>query len=279
MNYLACFSICSFFLFSCKPINQKKTIDSSIPKYDLVTHFELDKSLQEISGLSFANNKLYANNDEQGHIFTINPLTGKIEQELKFGKKDDYEGIETINKNEVVIINSKADLSIYNLETKQVNFVKNKIDAKHNVEGICKLDTNNLLLAFKGEMLDNKRGKGIYKFNLANKKIDRAPFLVINVETLSEKSVKELFYKERIKKFSPSGIAIHPTTKQIFIVSARGSTLAIFNKEKQLETITLLDEELLPQPEGICFDPMNNLYISSEAKENEGHIVKYSYKY
>ena len=84
--------------------------------------------------------------------------------------------------------------------------------------------------------------------------------------------------RRRLKSFAPSSISIHPFTNDIFIASSRGSTLAVYNRSKVLVDIIALDNILLPQPEGMCFDQLGNLYISSEGQGGLGKLIKYEYK-
>ncbi|WP_312322702.1 SdiA-regulated domain-containing protein [Soonwooa sp.] len=131
---------------------------------------------------------------------------------------------------------------------------------------------------------DNNDSLTVFSYEIASKKIAVKPFLEISraqilakaadlFQNMPKNDFKELHKK--IKKFAPSGIAIHPKNKSIYIMSARSSTLAVLNEQKQLENIIFLDENTLPQPEGICFDAQNNLYISSEGKSTSGKLVIY----
>ncbi|MDX1285770.1 MAG: SdiA-regulated domain-containing protein, partial [Draconibacterium sp.] len=78
--------------------------------------------------------------------------------------------------------------------------------------------------------------------------------------------------KKRIQDFSPSGIAIHPENGSTYILSAKGSTLVIFDHNSDLEKVVLLNDKKIPQPEGICFDSKSNLYIATEGKGSPGKI-------
>jgi len=76
--------------------------------------------------------------------------------------------------------------------------------------------------------------------------------------------------KNRAEDFSPSGIAIHPTTYQIYILSSQGKTLSIFDSSKKLVAIIFLNKKEHLQPEGICFSPDGDLFISNEGKGISG---------
>lgn len=253
--------------------------------------FKVTNSLREISGLSFYNNYIFTHNDEQGIIFKIDPKTGSIVNKIHFGKDADYEGIE-ITDNKAIVVKSNGDLCFYDFETEQLSIKKNKLKTANDVEGLCLKNTSELLIACKGETLkdDSKnREKAIYSYNLQDHKLNKSPFLNITDKEiekhLEEKFNNTEFSKKELKKlinratvFSPSGIAIHPKTNEIYIISAKESLLLIFSAYKKLKEIIFLNKKQLPQPEGICFDNNTNLYISTEVEKGAGKIYKYAPK-
>lgn len=251
----------------------------------------LHQQLKEISGLSFANNSLYTHNDEKGILYELNPRNGKILTTQKFGKDADYEGVEVLNDN-AYIISSKGNLLIFNLKNQETKHIKTPFSHRNNVEGLCfnTPNTNALLIACKGKTLHGKSSntsKAIYLYDIEKQQLEKTPFVKITPHrlvsffknqyadsSLLKHQKKQLKY--RLTAFAPSGIAVHPKTGQLFILSARGSLLLLLNDRKEIDNLIFLDEKLLPQPEGICFDNDNNLYISTEGKYNNAKIVKYT---
>jgi uncharacterized protein YjiK len=59
-------------------------------------------------------------------------------------------------------------------------------------------------------------------------------------------------------------------------LSARGSLLLVVNQQQKIEYLVFLDINALPQPEGICFDAKNNLFIASEGKSDNGKLIKFN---
>ena len=175
------------------------------------------------------------------------------------------------------------------MDTNESNIVKNKLKKENNIEGLAyNQSKNELLIACKGEMIKSKgdKEKAIYSFSLETRELENKPFLTISDKELKEQLKKQYatsnFSEKELKKrksraieFSPSGIAIQPTTGDYYIVSARGSLLVILNAQKKIKHITFLNEKHLPQPEGICFDTNETLFISSEFKVGGGKIYKY----
>ncbi len=251
--------------------------------------FNLPSKLKEISGLSFDFKKgeLITINDEEGFVYNIHPQTGKLINHQKFSKKGDYEGIAMV-KNKIVITESSGELFFFNPKKGETTNIKTKFSSKNDIEGLCyDLEANQLLIACKGIPIEGKKkDKGIYSFNLKKRKLEKTPFLVIRYKELNKqlknqyenitKKKLETYFK-RIRVFAPSGIAIHPKTKDTYILSARGSSLIVYNSLKKIKQILFLNPKEIPQPEGICFDSSANLFISTEGQSTTGKIFRYTY--
>ena len=77
--------------------------------------------------------------------------------------------------------------------------------------------------------------------------------------------------------FNPSGIAIHPITKEIYILSAEGNTLIVVDHEGRLNYAIHLKKSLFKQPEGITFDSKGTMYISNEGHGEKATIKSFKY--
>lgn len=273
-----------------KPIKEKKQFyDFTKPSKTLV----LDYELVEISGLAYDyhNDQLLAQNDEKGYVYELEKNTGKIKNKHKFGSKGDYEGI-TFRKGEYIVAKSNGDLYFFNPKTQITERIKTSLSSKNDVEGLFYNKKNDLLLlACKGQSLsenNSKKEKSIYRFDFDKKDINTKPFATILDTELSEyteqrnskiphSKMKNLL--NRVKDFSPSGIAMHPTSGEVYLLSARGSTLIILDETKKLSRVVYLNKNTISQPEGICFDQYENLYISSEGKGLNGKIFVFNPSY
>lgn len=78
--------------------------------------------------------------------------------------------------------------------------------------------------------------------------------------------------------FKPSAIAIHPQTKNIYVLGSVGKLLIVCNYNGEIISVVELNPALFLQPEGICFDPAGALYISNEGKESVATILKFQPK-
>ena len=271
---------------------------SHISSYNLeepLLTIALPLALLEISGLSYypGMNQLLAVNDERGWIFFLNATTGEVEEKKTFSGNGDFEGIEWLG-DKISIVKSNGDIYFYEEGKKEpASSVKTDLKPSNDIEGLAfDADNNQLLLACKGDpnlgKSDKyKKTKNIYSFDLGKKELEEDPFLSVQDDVLedyvkdfankndfSKKKKKKL--KRRVNDFSPSGIAIHPKTKDFYMISSQGKLLIVFNKNKELKEVIFLDENIHRQPEGICFAPNGDLFISNEGKGLGAKIMKYN---
>ena len=156
----------------------------------------------------------------------------------------------------------------------QVEKLPTSLSSHNNPEGIC-FDpvTKNLLIACKGQsgIKDaDKHTKTVYEFNFESKKLYSKPFLVIYSEDFKKLANNKI-------SFNPSAIAVHPITHDIYLLSSRDNKcMAVFNRNGQLISFQSIDQDMMQQPEGICFSPDGTLFISSEGKKGKpGNIFEF----
>ena len=77
---------------------------------------------------------------------------------------------------------------------------------------------------------------------------------------------------KRKKAFMPSGIAVHPETRDIYIVATVGKLLIVLNPEGHTKHLVPLSPRVFRQPEGICFTTGGDLIISNEGQDGRGKI-------
>jgi len=276
------------------PLDSAK-LSSVVRLYDLSEpdqSMTLSDELIEISGLSFNSdlNRLVVNNDENGTIYHLD-LDGRILAEDNFGKDGDYEGIEMVG-NDIVVSKSNGNLYFYDTNTAETLKVKTDLTDENDIEGLAYDQDNNLLLmACKGAKLKKKKSKhekSIYAYNLKLEVLHEEPFLVMrdavhlsyveyHMGDVTQEEKEDLH--KRVKSFAPSGLAINPINKDIYVLSARGSFIVAYDVDHDFQDILFFDEKMVPQPEGICFSPQGDLYVSTEGhEESAAKIFKYEIK-
>ena len=242
----------------------------------------LPNSLREISGLSFdaSANGLIAHDDELAILYRINFEEREIVSEERIGSIGDFEGVEMVD-DMVYLITSAGEIIAHNTKNKSNENFSTGLNAINNVEGLAYYN-GQLLIACKGKP-EKETGqsfadcRSIYSFSLQTKTTSKVPYMLLRKDMLSgflgDLSSSE---KARVAKFAPSGIAVHPSSKLLYILSHKGKMLVVTNAQAEIQKIYFLDNTIHRQPEGICFDDQERMYIANESNEGAPVIYRYS---
>lgn len=261
----------------------KFTVSSGGYQYDLLTPdrvFKLPGRLEEISGLSYwKDDILLCIEDETGHLYLFNHKEEKVINEIKFGKKGDYEGVANDN-NRAYVINSNGKL--YHFEIKNepnVTKVELPFSSKNDLEGICRgHGKDELYIACKRspDLLGNDlKGRAIYQYDVKKEKVKQKPYIHLTTKVFEQALTDIGLRPSTHMPFMPSGIAIHPNTDEVYLISSVGKLLVVLDKTGNIITMAPLLKSLFRQPEGITFDMEGNLFIASEGKGMRGYILKF----
>ena len=276
---MKCFKIlllCVTLCYGCEPKKQAKTEGKTalIQNVNLPYDFEnptekyaLPDKLKEISGLSYyKKNQLVCVNDEQGKIFIYDINEKKIVDKIPFGKDGDYEGVEVVG-DEVFVLKSDGKLKGFKIG----EAFEREIDCSEpevlEYEGLV-YDSKSkyLLLVAKERKKDVDDKKMIYAYDFDRK-------VLFKHIAIPEDQVRD---EANGKEFRPSGIAVHPQTGQTFVIASSGKKLLILSEKGQKEALISLNPKIYQQPEGICFSPDGQLFISSEGKNGDGYILRFA---
>jgi uncharacterized protein YjiK len=273
--------------------------ENALSAYDLADPeriYELPSYLKEISGLSYyGKDKIACVQDEKGNIYILDLEKGEITKKYDFGGDGDYEDIAVVGKNAYVLENDGDIYRIKDFKKKdrKVKKYNTPLKEKNNTEGLTfDPEANVLLIACKGSpSIDKERPfegyKAIYKFDLEKKELEEDPLYLINLERLegyidrsaftrlSLRVAKRLRLIESETSFEPSGIAIHPLSGELFIISSVGKLLINLNRVGKVLDVKELNPALFRQPEGICFSPQGDMYISNEGRGGNGYVLKF----
>lgn len=242
--------------------------------------------LREISDITVINNNLIACvQDEKGILFKYNLKKNAIANQDSFYIDGDYEGIAKVGNDIFVLRGDGAILEIKNgvKGRREVQLHQTNIPATNN-EGLCYDAANNyLLIACKSRTLNdtNTRDKRmIYAFNLSTKKLLPEPVFEIYIPQI-KKYVAEKYEMANAMadaiKFKPSAIAIHPITKKLYLLSASGYLLCVFNKGV-LESAERLNPVNFNKAEGISFLKNGDMLISNEGQLGNATLLLFKYK-
>ncbi len=261
--------------------------------------FTMPASLEEISGISWTGKgTLACIQDENGIIYCYNLEKEKVVSEVKFGKDGDYEDISVVKNTAYVLKSNGHIFRVKNFKKDKIKVKRYKtlLSKKNDAEGMFyDSSENRLLIACKGSPSIEKENpykgyRAVYSFDLETKQMLEEPAYLIDLRKIdsykdqgnftqfSSKLAKILGITDPYASFRPSGIAIHPLTDEIYIISSVGKLLAVLDREGFILDVHALDPNLFRQPEGICFSPEGDLYISNEGKGGKGYILKFKPK-
>lgn len=254
------FFILFMITISCDSVSKEAVIN-----YDLKTptqFWKLPKELDEISGITgFNNDVVFCINDEKGIVYEYNLATKSIQNQFTFGKKQDYEDLAMVGET-FYVLQSNGTLFWVAQDKKTI---KNTtfLTQKQDTEGLCYDQKNHqLLIACKIKV----EGKiTVYGFDL-------------KTYQLQQQSIVSFFNKKlTYKNFAPSGIAIHPKTGTIYMISSVSKSMVEINEVGKILNEYSLNYPHFIQPEGILFTQNGDLYISNEGRNKKGNILKFNY--
>ncbi len=264
--------------------SDKSIITSGDLQYDVYSYekyYKLPGRLEEISGLAYwKENILLCVEDENGRLYLYDHVKEEIIQEITFGKKGDYEGV-TQSDDIAYVIRSTGKLFYFKIEDEpDVTKVDLPFNSSNDLEGITKGHKNDdFYIACKQnpDILENGiEGRAVYSYNVKKDKLKAKPYIHLTTESFKEEIRKAGLNPSKHMPFMPSGIAIHPVSEDVFLISSVGKLLIVLNKSGSIVSMAPLKRSLFRQPEGICFDNEGNMFISSEGRGKKGYILKFS---
>lgn len=267
------------FFFSC---TQKKETASypSLPGYDLTNPamIHLKTNLDEISGIAYypKDTSVFAVDDEEGVLYKIFIRKQVQVTKWKFSGKGDYEDI-VLHDSTFYALQSNGNIKIFTFLSKDsLRFAESAIPISGNNEFETLYYDQNLhkiILMCKDCESDKKGTTSAYALDPHNYTFSDTPFFSINADDFNE----ELGIDNM--KFLPSAAAVHPLTKDVYIISSENKALAIANHYGKVKDVYELDPRLFKQPEGITFTPAGDLIVSNEAADmGAPNILIFKYK-
>ena len=288
-SLIAIFALLVVLLFGfCKQATKDRTPANdkndqlTISGYDLKhpsQSWKLPEQLKEVSGIvKLGDDSLLAIEDLHASLYFLKlenskaPVIATLPFATNQKDKFDIEDVAMIGDTIYALWSHASVFKIWNWRSKiQSKEYSTFLDKKNNTEGLAYDPVSgNLLIACKKESGDEdekKTTRAVYEFDVKTGELRQNPFLLI------EKKDFKKFVADKVE-FFPSGIAVHPFSHDIYIISTKGNKcIACYNHSGQLKSFEYLDKDLLPQPEGICFDSRGDLYISTEGRHGEAASI------
>jgi hypothetical protein len=254
----------------------------------------LPDTLREISGLTILDSATFACiQDENGILFIVDFINNRIRSQHTFAPDGDYEGIAKVKESIYVL---RSDGMLFEITepgsacSKTRSYYTN-IPAVNN-EGLCYDEINNRLLigckSKPGKGPEYKDQRVIYAFDPDTKQVSKEPvfrFSVENIIRFAAASKVTLPLKKKGKNlepvlhFSTSEIAIHPITKELFLLSSADHMLFVFDPLGQILHIEKLDPVVFNKPEGITFSARGDMLITNEGQYKKPTLLRFNLKH
>lgn len=250
--------------------------------------YKLPYILEEISGMDyFSPGVIACVQDEDGKVFLYNHQKKEIVKTVRFASSGDYEGL-AVNGNKIYVAESNGNIYKFKItdseKPEKLKKYKTKLKKNNDVEGLAfDHQFNKLIIACKGDAgLNGKeeKGRGFYYFDMDEHDVGDKPLFRItksNIKNFLEQYI-DFEYETRRINFRPSAIAIHPISDYLYILASVGKLLLVTDRKGEIKASYPIDPRLMGQPEGICFSPNGDLYISSEGQGDKGYILKFKMK-
>jgi len=246
----------------------------------LVINF-VSEDLYEVSGLGPTDEPgiFCAISDERGEVLFLDGAAGgSILRRVHFRDKGDFEGVEMVRKCLYAVRSNGEVFEIdrWNTDKPKITSYKTFLTKADDVEGLgYDKNRNALLLACKGDP-DSAYSRHIYAFDLRKNQLAETPAYSIN--PLEVNALAPYLDTEKLHYFSPSGVAVHPITGDVYVLSTALKRMVVLDYETgKIRYVARLDKKTLPQPEGIAFDTAGNLYLASEGKKGEGMLLRFDF--
>lgn len=280
-------------------IGKKEPLDALPFAYDLKEpswEVDLPTDLLEVSGLGYVEEgKIAMVQDEQGLIFIFDLEKKEVVSRHRFKKNGDFEGIEVLGNVAYVL---RSDGDVYEVvdflnEPTSVESFENALSTANDTEGLG-YDPETRLLLISSKESDKLMGtkykdkQVIVSWDPETKNLRPTPYLVVdlddikaflkkNAKTEKEEKFAKKFDPDKNSSFRPSAISVHPISKHIYLLASNGNMLLVVDRQRNIVQAKHLPSKKFPQPEGMCFDPEGNLYISNEGGIGAGTLKKFKY--
>jgi uncharacterized protein YjiK len=236
---------------------------------------KLGEDLDEISGIAYDKSlgAIIALNDEEGKLFKIYTDNRPPSIGYRFNKGGDYEDLCYDGKNWYAL-KSNGNLSkIENQFTDSMRSTEFKfpLKGKFNFETVFHDPVNNRLILLCKDCGNTDGKVPGYSFALDKSKTDSIPNFNLDLSGLDSNPLRN---NELLK---PSAGAYHPLTGELYIIASVNSLLIIADRNGRAKEVFKLDKKLFKQPEGLCFSPEGNLFVSNEARNGMPNILHFKY--
>ena len=243
--------------------------------------WKLPEEIVEISGNAWVDdNHLLVIEDEQPNLYLVRlDKDGVVEKTIPFAP----ESIKNFDLEDVAVDGNTAYALWSHGTIYQVDDWKSSPRIRNLETGLKKADfteamcydqvAKKLFLAYRLDpgMTEETDSKSVvYRLDPRTGTLDGQPVLQINKKDFGKEGESRF-------RFHPSAIAVHPLNGDVYVMSNKVTKgLAHYSKDGTFKGFEKMDDQLFPQPQGLCFAPDGTLYISTEGnKKIPARIYRY----
>ena len=237
----------------------------------------LPEELDEISGIVYDPSKasIVSLNDEEGVLYSFKTENPSELSDSRFHKGGDFEELISVAPYWYAL---KSNGNLYRVTSAFTEGVNSetyplKLPGKNEFEAMLYDSSENRILVFCKVCHKSPAAEpDVYSFNLANSSFDSVPAFQIR---LTDDQKKEL---PQTHQLQISGAAVHPITGKWYLICSVSGLLIVTDNKGVCEEVFNLKRKTFKQPEGICFAPNGDMYISNEAKSGIANLLVYKYR-
>ncbi|NLE34268.1 MAG: hypothetical protein GX622_04130 [Bacteroidales bacterium] len=247
----------------------------------------LPPALLEVSGIAVIDSTTVACiQDENGIVFIYDLVKKEVTDHFIFHYPGDYEGIASVAGSFYVL---RSDGTIFETRPNRSADFTQQLSSTGgppaDYEGLCYDRRNHRLLIVPKSNPEKESGDPerhpVYGLDLISDNPGWKNVLEFDLPAIasyaSENDINTPGDKSKIS-LKVSGIAIHPLTDLIFVISAANRMLFVFNEDGAVNYIEKLDPDLFSMPEGISFHDNGDMLISNEGSVNPPTILLFKYQ-
>jgi len=216
---------------------------------------------------------LFAIKDEDGFFYKIYLNNNSVIRSWRFDKKRDFEEL-VLHDSIFYVLISNGDIESIKFDEKDSIITaksqfpdssnnKNEFEAMYYDDSL-----QMLILLCKNCDGDGSKMVTAWGYNISTQTYTSVPY------SIDAPLIAEKLGVEKIK-LRPSGAAINPITKELYILASLNNLIIITDRNGKLIDLLKLDPAIYRQPEGIAFTPSGDLIISNEFFENSPANILY----
>ena len=239
---------------------------------------KLPPALDEISGIVYypKDKSVLAINDEVGWLYKIFLKEDPDIQKWKYSNGADFEDLVLVDSTFYVLESNGNIIRFKFIRPDSANtqeFVfpapgKNEFEILYHHP-----QEKKLILLCKDCEIDNKNSLTAFSFDLDSLAYSSSPAFVIDIRKI------ENLLDEKKLRFKPSAAAIHPLTRELYIISSINKVLVVADVNGIPKKVYKINPKLYKQPEGLTFTSKGDLIISNESADiGAANILFFKYK-